>query len=421
MKTGVLAALALLATVAGCASARVSDTESTRLFREGKYEESASLLREGLQKQLPDGRDQLLYLLDLGLALHSAGQFEESNKVFLEADKVAEIKDYTSLATESGTLLVGENIKDYKAEDFEYVMISTYLAMNYALAGNNEDALVEARRVNRKLSLMVSQGQRKYKQNAFARYLSAILYESEGDANNAYVDYKMTFNLEPDFPGLGKDLWRMAHVLRMSDEMERWDERFGLTAEDHKEAKRVLPKTGNGEVIVLFENGISPIKRPNPRWNSIPKFYPRSNPVTHAEVELNGKVVGPTARLHDIERTAIENLEEKYGGMIAKKVGGVVAKEVVANQIENRTNSPVLGAIARVAFYASDQADLRSWYLLPKDLQIARFAVDPGVYKVRLLPTRGPAGAPAGAPPTVEKEIRVEAGRKVFVNFRYMP
>ncbi|MDT9145932.1 hypothetical protein RSW78_25215, partial [Escherichia coli] len=66
----------------------------------------------------------------------------------------------------------------------------------------------------------------------------------------------------------------------------------------------------------------------------LPRFYPRHNPVSSAEVALNGAIVGRTAVLHDIESTAIENLDEKYGGLIARRIAGVVAKEVVADQIE---------------------------------------------------------------------------------------
>jgi len=408
-----LALVPVLVSLFGCASARMADAESTRLFRDGKYEEAAEKLKDGLSAQLPNGRDQLLYLFDLGLALHSAGQLEESNKVLLEADKIAEIKDYTSLATETSTLLVGDNIGDYKGEDFENVLINTYLAMNYALIGDNENALVEARRVNRKLYLMVTEGQRKYQQNAFARYLSAVLYEADGNFGDAYIDYKQVRALDPTVPGLGRDLWRMASELRMRDEMENWDREYALTEADHQLARRTLPRAGNAEIIVLYENGISPEKRPNPDWRVLPRFYPRHNPVLFAEVELNGERMGPTFQLHNIEATAIRNLDEKYGGLIAKKVSGVIAKEVLADQIERKTNSPLLGFIARVAFYASDQADLRSWNLLPKDLQLARFVVTPGTYTVRLLPD--------GADALPEKTVQVTAGKKVFVNFRYMP
>src|SRR5262249_49068143 len=134
-----------------------------------------------------------------------------------------------------------------------------------------ENALVEARRVNHKLQLMVTDGQRKYKQNAFARYLSAILYESEGNWNDAYVDYKMTHDLEPGFPGLGRDLWRLALLEHNRDDQEEWDEQYHLTDSDHAEVKKTIGK-GMGEIVVLYENGISPIKRPNPEFRTLPKF-----------------------------------------------------------------------------------------------------------------------------------------------------
>lgn len=397
----------------GCSSARMSDHESDRLFQAGRYEEAASRLQKGLEKQGEDGRDILLYLLDIGLSYHSAGKFEESNKAFTRADQMAEIKDYTSISQETGTLFTSDNIRDYKGEDFENVLISTYLAMNYAQMGEVEDALVEARRVNQKLYRMVSEGKRAYQQNAFARYISAILYESEGNYNDAYVDYKNTFKLRPDFPGLGRDLWRCVWQLRMPDEMERWDEHFHLTREDHVLAKSIGPNSKKGEIVIIYENGISPIKRPNPQFSQIPKFYPRYNPVQEATVEINGEKVGTTAVLDNIEETAIQNLDEKYAALIAKKIAGIVAKETAAYGIEKATKSPLLGLAAKIAMYVSDQADVRSWNLLPKDLQVLRVPVEPGAYTVQVL-TSNSVSLPS-------KTVQVGAGKKVFLNFRYMP
>lgn len=407
--------LLLIASVSqfGCVSARVSDGEIDRHFRAGRYDDAVARLQEGLRAQGEDGRDLLLYLLDLGLTLHTAGKYEESNRAFLQADKVAEIKDYTSLAAEAGTLLTSENAKSYKAEDFENVLISTYLAMNYAAMGAWEDALVEARRVNRKLYLMVTEGKRKYKQNAFAHYLAGAIYEAEGSFNDAYIDYKKAQELAPAFPSIGRDLWRTAWLSGLRDEREKWAEEYKLKEEDFKAAKLLRPDAGKAELIVLYENGISPQKRPNPSFTSLPRFFSRHNPVRAARIEVDGGPGELTAVLHDIEETAIQNLDEKYGGMIAKKIGGVVAKEVVADQIEKNTKSPVLGALARLAFYASDQADLRSWSLLPRDLQIARLTVEPGTHTLRALPV--------GEKQLGEKTVQVRAGQKVFVVFRYVP
>ena len=414
----------MMSVLGGCASARMSDREPDRLFRQARYDEAAVKLNEGVKDQGLNGRDLLLYLLDLGLVLHTEGKYKESNQIFFQADKIAEIKDYTSLTTEGASLLVSDNITDYKGEDFEKVLISMYLSLNYALMGDHENAIVESRRVNRKLLLMVTEGERKYKQNAFARYLSAVLYEADGNWNDAYIDYKSAAELMPSYAPLGRDLWRMAYLDSMQDQADEWAEKYEIGAEEIASLKALYPRrqrraagavdaAPKGEIVVIYENGISPIKRPNPNYNAVPRFYPRYNPVLSARILLNGVDRAETSRLDDIETTAIENLEDKWGGLIAKKIGGGVAKVAAGVGVAKLTNSPLLGYIASRVLFLADEADLRSWNLLPKDLQIARIPVDAGKYMVRCHPI-GDSDLP-------EREVTVAAGQKVFVNFRYAP
>jgi hypothetical protein len=418
-KLTLLAALLMGAAFSNCASTRMSDTQSDSLFRQGKYAEAAERLKTGLEKKGEDSKDGLLYMLDAGLAYHAAGMYVESNKYFLRADQLAEIKDYTSLATETATLLVSDNIKQYKTEDSENVLINVYLAMNFAFMNKSEDALVEARRVNRKLYMMVSEGKKKYKQNAFARYLSAILYEANRDWDDAYLDYKAAAEIRPEFAMIGLDLWRMANRLNRSEDRERIEKKYTITDEQKKSQSVLTSKNRPGEIIVIYENGISPKKGAHPDLYSVPKFYPRSNPVSQARIHVHGldvseEFVTETAVLEDIEATAIQNLDEKWAGIVAKKIGGVVAKEVVGNVVANKTDSPLLGALLKVALYASDQADTRSWNLLPKDLQIARISVRGGKYTLRpeLI------GSNVEIP---ERTVHVNPGQKVFINFRFMP
>jgi len=392
----------------------MSDRKINSLFFDGDYGAAAEKLLQGLEKEKDEGNDSLLYLMDLGLVLHTAKRFEESNNYFLRADKIAEIKDYTSLSTEAATLLTSDNIKQYKGEDFEKVLINTYLAINFTLMRDWEGAMVEARRVNHKLYLMVSEGKRKYKQNAFARYLMAILYELIGEYDDAYIDYVKTFELAPDFYELRKDLWRVAGLTKRREEQKRWSKELNLTDDEIEEAKKNFPKSEFGELIVFYENGIAPQKKPHPSFYSIPQFYPRYNPVLTASVLVNGEKKCQTNVLDNVEETAIKNLEEKYSAIIAKKIAGVVAKEVVAYQIGKAADSPLIQQVARLVFYASDQADLRSWVLLPKDLQVARLTLAPGDYKVSVVPE-------GDSEKTHEESIQIKKGKKVFLNYRYVP
>ena len=47
--------------------------------------------------------------------------------------------------------------------------------------------------------------------------------------------------------------------------------------------------------------------------------------------------------------------DEKWGGLLAKRLAGVVIKEVVSDQVERQTGSPLLGFLTRIALHASDQ------------------------------------------------------------------
>lgn len=100
--------------------------------------------------------------------------------------------------------------------------------------------------------------------------------------------------------------------------------------------------------------------------------------------------------------------------MAGKRIAGRVAKAVVADQVRRQTNNDLLGFLTEVALVVSDQADIRSWSLLPRDLQVLRVPADPGPHEVALRPV----GAASAPPP---RTVQVEAGKKVFVSFRWLP
>src|ERR1700733_2956911 len=116
----------------GCATYQSATEKARKDFYDGKYAEAAKDLEA---KANVDSKDQLLYLFDRGMALQLAGDYKASEKDWLAADKMSEVKDYTSLSTEVATLVTSDNIKQYKGEDFEKVIINALLAIDYTLQG----------------------------------------------------------------------------------------------------------------------------------------------------------------------------------------------------------------------------------------------------------------------------------------------
>ncbi len=402
------------ALVLGCASARVSQVTIDNAFRDSDWSRAISELETGLKKE-GDGVDQLLFLMDLGLVHRVAGNFQESNRYFQEADKTADLKDYTSLSTEASTLLVSDNITQYKGEDFENVLISEYMALNYAALGDWEGTLVETKRVNHKLYRMKTEGKRSYDENPFAHYLTGAVYEAMGEPDNAYVSYKRAYALRGDDVRIREDGWRMSVLLGLDDDRERWEKDLGWSSEQAKaRAKDAKAVRSDPEVVVIFENGIGPEKRPNPNFVKVPQFFPRYNPIDHARVTIDGVDVGRTTIMDDIEATAIATLDEKYSGIVAKKIAGVVAKEVAGEVVARQTDSPLLGFITKIALHAADQADLRHWKLLPKNFQVLRVRTKPGPHVVKVfLDDR--------TEPFATREIQSQAKTKTFLAFRSVP
>lgn len=378
--------------VGGCANYTRTTEGARNDYYAGRYAEAAEALKEGANEE---GKDQLLYILDRATALYAAAMYDESIKEFSRADKIAEIKDYTSLSTEAASVIVNDRVLPYKGEDFEKVLINQYLALCYLLKGELEAAQVENRRVNRKLYLMITQGKRKYRLNPMAQYLSGIIHEMSGEFNDAYIDYKAVKELLPGLPGLGSDLYRVAWRSGFKDDLPGIMSAYALTEED---AKVIRAQSLLDEVIVLAEVGKAPVKEPHPSWSALPKFYPRHNPVSSLSIDVAGAAAGVTSVLFDVESTAIRDLNDKWAGQLAKRISGLVLKETAATVVDNKV-SPILGLAMRVGGYVVDQADLRSWTTLPQTFQVARYrlpAGESGPVSIKVTPIGG-AGASVGA------------------------
>ena len=143
-------------------------------------------------KEVNSPKDELLRLMDEGVLLRVAKRYEESNQKFLKAAKLIEQNGYISVSEQALTLITNEKQVVYQGEDFEKVLVHVYLALNFVNLENWEAALIETRRVNEILYTMISEAKRPYELNALARYLGGLLFETEGNLNDAYISYGKT-------------------------------------------------------------------------------------------------------------------------------------------------------------------------------------------------------------------------------------
>jgi hypothetical protein len=396
-----------------CATSYLQKTSKARFnFFHGEFNESANLLEKEAHTQ---SDEQVLFLLERATALFHARRFIDAISDFTKADKLSEISDYTSLSAEAASLLVSDELKHYRVEEYEYVQISQYLALSYLFLGKLEDALVECRRVNHKLYRFKMEAKRNAVQSAMAYYLSAFIYEATEGFDDAFIDYVEAYKLNPKISFLKEDIIRMALKSKRYEDLEYWKKEFNLTKEELNKIKQEL---NFPELLIIHENGRAPKRVPNPNFPAIPQFEPS----VLSQSELKGTItsdeennqnfmieLNPSELAYSIEGAAMQTYEDKYAPILAKKIAGLGVKYVVAKQIENNTNS-LLGALAFWGLVASDQADTRSWLTLPKEFRIARVKLNPKIqnYKLNL----------SGSFSIQEKKFKVHPQGKFVISVR---
>lgn len=402
LKAVVVVTLCLLT---ACATYQGKVGKARNLIQEGRLNDALAELKPLAETP---SNDQLVYLLDYATALQVAGEYSESNKYFIKADKFADIQDYTSLSLETSSLLTGEEMVQYKGDDFEVILINAMTAINYLNLGDLDNAMVEVRRLNEKLSRFRLEAKRKFTDNALAIYLSAIIYEANKNWDDAAIAYEQVYKIAPQYLPLHEDLIRSNFKARRSDALQKWKATFPEISE-----KSEWRNSNLSEVIVIYQQGWGPRKdfrfdnqrypAMYPIWSGKFGVHPQLTPINGGS-GADPILFDGSETLFDVDRVAISSLEDKYLALIGRRIGGAIVKEVVAERL--RKENQLLGDLALVAMYATDRADLRQWSTLPKNFKIYRAFVPPGNYRL-----------------TIDGEeklasVSVKAGTKVFVSHR---
>jgi hypothetical protein len=98
-----------------------------------------------------------------------------------------------SVSREVGAALINENIVKYRGDAFEAVLVNYYKILNYLFLGQTSDALVECRRVNKKLQILHDAGETYFVDDPFMQYLTALVYDEGNDPQSAEVSYRAAY------------------------------------------------------------------------------------------------------------------------------------------------------------------------------------------------------------------------------------
>ncbi len=385
----------------GCASFNFYKKIDTAILS-GNFTEADQIIEQ--EKNKYAGEHEILYYFDKGAILQMAGDYAGSTAQLNNAELKIESLYTKSVTKELSSYFTNDMSLPYEGEDFEQVMVHIMKGLNFMYKGDFDGALVEARKVNHRLNLLSDryEGKNIYKEDAFARYLSAIAYEAKGEMNNAFIAYKKALSVYNDYQNLygtpvpenlKSELLRAADGVKFYDEIDEFQKEWGSKVYFEKYRDFIQ----KGEVVFIIYDGMAPYKIskhidfPVKEKDKIayyvkvafPKFVARENIVSGAQININDMTVN-SFLAEDITLIAIKTLENKNFLIEAKAVARAIAKYQMARVVSDDGKNKLLGFAANIFNVATEQADTRSWRTLPSRFHIMRVCLKPGQYNLKL-------------------------------------
>ena len=405
---------------AGCSSYTDEIKKVGLEFKQSRYQVALTELEAlGLQKS---ERNRLLYLLEKASILDRMGQDDQAQKLWLEADKLVDRLYTLSISKEAATYLYNESAQSYSGEDYEKVAIHTMLALSFLGENQLDEARVEARRISTRLNEINAAYDKKknrYGEDAFARYLAAMIYEARDEWDAAIVDYRKALQTyEESYSTLfatpvPADLVnRLYHLLDLRDRQSLAKQ---LRSRYPRFIRAAPERQKLGELVVLHELGTVAMKQ---RFEYLipwgKEVLRLSFPTIRARPTYRFGRTGMTAEsrpfvsaqlVQNFDQIASETLEDRRLRLVLKQSARLVLKSQMTQEAEKQFG-PLGGLIGNIFGAVTETADTRSWTLLPSAIYVTRYALKPGRHQIKIY---------SNGKLSQVKEVLIKAGETRFL------
>jgi len=371
--------------------------------------------------------DELMWRLEAGSVNFAGDKYPESIKAFEQAENLinnfenrAEISA-RDVGNEAGAAATNPNVIPYKSNYSEKILLNAYKALAYMGKEDFPGARVELRRaynrqkeaeerfqdqidaaekeasgkgfnpqhllsaspemgqVNRDLDQQANRAYGSYV-NPFVTYLSAIGYLLDNNYDEALVDFRNLYKMDPKNPLVQRDLATCAG-------------QSGGRTPDNFSAKPFNYPLNDNICFVIFANGLAPARKEIKIHVPLPPpvgytgiAFPVLEYYPHPAVRLN--ICTPadgknyyTVPVANMDYIFSKEYRSELPIIITRIVVSVLAKEtanLAAQYAVKDQEAPIriLVLIAGSLYkYALNRADLRSWQALPGEYQICHFPI----------------------------------------------
>lgn len=338
-------------------------------------------------------RDRAQYLLNRGMLNFYVGDLAASRTDLAEAQRIMASLQATSVVENLASVSTNETLRSYTGTPTDQVLVHAMLALTYLCEGNLDGARVEILQSQVEMQRLAKQDSSSG-QLSGVRFLAGIVYELQREWDDALISYRQAYQI---LQQRGQPV-----PMALQDSLLMLTRRMGLD-EEHDKLSKTFARTyapvaaGEGELFVLFFDGvvsskhdarISVVAGDSPQMVTVvvPTYHPSHYMPRPITLQVNGERVS-TQVIEDLEARARDDLSDEMTRIMATTTTRAVAKYNLVNNAQNK--SDMAGLLANLATVVTEQADVRSWNMLPASIQVARVRV--------------PAGAQVSAAPWVNE------------------
>lgn len=334
-----------------------------------------------LDKIEPQTADNALYLLNRGSLKYLAGDFEGSIKDLEAAKQLMASLQAISLTENLGAFTVNETLRAYAGSPSELVIVHQWLAFNYLQLGNLDAARVEMLQADVTMKALAGkdtlQGQL-----ASVHFLTGLIYECNHEYDNALISYRFAAEImqrrhQPLPSALIDSLLQLSDRLDLKTEYQGYVKRFGRTVSDNYRQQKQLVVFASRGLVSRKKQQLMPVFSVQHQVYlslALPYYPPRQQGSDVSQQNIPS-LAYPTQLIEDYDYLQRQDLAALMPKLTATSLLRAATKYQAVKNAQNNGNG-MAAVLMNIATLVTEQADLRSWNILPANLQVARLSVD---------------------------------------------
>ncbi len=259
-------------------------------------------------------------------------------------------------------------------------------------------------------------------QNAFSHYLSGFLYEAAGEESLAAASYRTAIELQSDLVVLKEGLIGMDNRFEKTTIATVTQQLLPVTKSAEKKSKSskqskksvkqisvapisvpvqtspFIAQSNESDVLFVVETGVAPFKKsimiplPIPYAGIVPISFPvlESDPISANKaisISLPNNSIEKLTMITSIENLSRRSLKDNLPSiMVRAAIRGAVKG---ASQAALYKQSLLAGLVVNAVNVVTEQADERTWGLLPAEITIARVKLPEGLSTIKIQTSQG--------------------------------